>query len=425
MRLSGRDLEPFFTAILGARPRARTAQLALFRDAEGEGLDRGIVLYFPAPHSYTGEDVLELQGHGGPVVMQMLLRRCLDLGARLARPGEFSERAYLNGKMDLAQAESVADLIDASTRAAARSALRSVEGALSREVRALSDEMKGARMLVEGMLDFPEEDLGSGLEAASREAAVRLREGLRWVLGRARQGRVLREGLYVVLAGAPNVGKSSLLNALAGDEVAIVTEVAGTTRDALKERIEVEGVAIHVIDTAGLRDTRDEVERIGIERAWREIARADAVVQMVDARSGVSEEDLEIGARFPAGIARVVVHNKVDLAGGTARREEGSGRTDVWLSARTGEGLELLQQEFLSIAGWHGGGEDVFIARERHANALERALRHVGCAVEVAGAPEFFAEEMRLAHLALMEITGEVTADELLGEIFGRFCIGK
>lgn len=425
MRLSGSDLRPFCAAILGMVPKVRVAQLARFRDGCGGAIDRGIALYYPSPHSYTGEDVLELQGHGGPVVMQMLLRRCLEVGARIARPGEFTERAYLNGKMDLAQAEGVADLIDASTRAAARSALRSVEGALSLEVRALADEMKAARMWVEAGLDFPEEDLGSAPEATLRESAARLQARLRSVLERARQGRVLREGLYVVLAGAPNVGKSSLLNALAGDEVAIVTEVAGTTRDALKERIEVEGVAIHVIDTAGLRETGDAVERVGIERTWREIARADAVVQMVDARSGVREEDLEIGARLPMDIARVVVHNKVDLAGGGARMEAGSGRTDIWLSARTGEGLELLQRELLRIAGWQGGGEDVFIARERHARALEEALGYVGSTLGLAGYPELFAEEMRLAHVALMQITGEITADDLLGEIFGRFCIGK
>lgn len=428
VRVSGGDLLPFAEALTGRRPSPRHATLADFRAADGGVIDSGLLLHFPAPHSFTGEDVLELQGHGGPVVMQMLLARCLDLGARLAEPGEFSRRAFLNGKIDLAQAEAVADLIDAATAAAARSAVRSLQGEFSRAVQGLVDELVELRMLVEATLDFPEEEIDF-LEAADAFGRLdRLQARLAATFDRAGQGRLLQAGLHVVLAGQPNVGKSSLLNRLAGDELAIVTPIAGTTRDALKSSIQIEGIPLHIIDTAGLRDTEDEVERIGIERTWREIERADVLLLLVDARIGITDADRAIVERLPASLKRITVYNKIDLAGRIPERHAEGDGVAVSLSAREGDGIELLQRELLAAAGWHQA-EDVFIARERHLRALASAREHVDDARRLASAAqpalELFAEELRLAQLALAEITGEFTADDLLGVIFSRFCIGK
>jgi tRNA modification GTPase len=428
IRISGSNLLPFAFALTGKAPGARHATLANFMAADGTAIDSGLLLHFPAPHSFTGEDVLELQGHGGMVVMQMLLARCLDLGARLAEPGEFSRRAFLNGKMDLAQAEAVADLIDAATTSAARSAVRSLQGEFSRAIGDLNEGLINLRMLVEATLDFPEEDIDF-LKAANAFGRLdRLQAALASVFDRAGQGKLLQSGLHVVLAGQPNVGKSSLLNRLAGDDLAIVTAVAGTTRDALRSTIQIEGIPLHIIDTAGLRETDDEVEKIGIERSWREIERADVVLLLVDARTGVGDADREILARLPAGLKRITVHNKIDLSGAPPERHDEADSVAISLSAKANRGIELLRGELLRIAGWHPA-EDVFIARERHLRALAAAQEHVAAARQVVDGPlpalELFAEELRLAQQSLGAITGEFTADDLLGVIFSRFCIGK
>jgi tRNA modification GTPase len=425
-------------AIAGQTLAPRHASYVPFLDANGNALDRGIALYFPAPHSYTGEHVLELQGHGGPIVLQLVLQRCIDAGRefslRLAEPGEFTRRAFLNDKLDLAQAEAVADLIEASTEAAARSAGRSLEGAFSRDIHALVEDVIALRMLVEATLDFPEEEIDF-LEAADALGKLaRIREQLAHVLAEARQGALLREGLSVVLAGQPNVGKSSLLNALAGAELAIVTPIAGTTRDKVSQTIQIEGIPLHVIDTAGLRETEDEVEKIGIERTWSEIERADVVLHLLDARVGMTDEDRAIATRFPAAVPVIRVLNKSDLTG----KEPAVNRLDpaaegdlceVRLSAKQGDGVSLLRAELLRIAGWQAGAESVYLARERHLIALRAAAQHLEQATmhadQNAQALDLFAEELRLAQEQLNSITGEFTSDDLLGVIFSRFCIGK
>jgi len=399
--------------------------MADFRAADGEAIDQGVLLYFPAPHSFTGEDVLELQGHGGPVVMQQVVGRCQELGARIAEPGEFSRRAFLNDKLDLAQAEAIADLIEASTAQAARSALRSLSGEFSRLVHGLVDQLIELRMLVEATLDFPEEEIDPLRDTDMLPRLERLQLQLAELRSRARQGSLLRTGLTVVLAGLPNVGKSSLLNRLAGADRAIVTDVAGTTRDALRETIQIEGIPLHIIDTAGLRETTDKVEQLGIERSWQEIAKADVVLQIVDARGGVTSADQGVAARLPAGIERVVVENKCDLAHQRAGRFEAQGQVHLRISAKTGEGMALLHDELLRVAGWAGHGEDVILARERHLAALTEASQRVELAADNMQRLELAAEELRLAQEALSAITGEFTADDLLGVIFSRFCIGK
>ena len=424
VRVSGASLGAFAFELCGREPKPRTAHFMRFLDAEERVIDEGILLYFSAPASFTGEDVLELQGHGGPVVMQMLLERCLQLGARLAEPGEFTRRAFLNGKLDLAQAESVADLIEASTAAAARSAVRSLSGRFSEEVHRIVDALIDLRMLVEATLDFPEEEIDFLESARALPRLDAIRAQVEELLDRARQGALLRSGLNVVLVGEPNVGKSSLLNQLAGEDRAIVTEIAGTTRDALRETIQIEGIPLHIIDTAGLRETVDTVERIGIERTWREIERADVILRLVDAVQGEPSDD-DIDRRLPPSVRRITVVNKIDLVGLAAGRSEVAGRIRLQVSARSGEGVELVRQELLRIAGWHAHGEDVILARERHLTALRKALAHVIEAGGQLGALELFAEELRLAQEQLGEITGEFTADELLGVIFSRFCIGK
>jgi len=416
VRVSGPQVPGIARAILGSVPGPRHATFASFRDAQGERIDQGIALYYPAPHSYTGEPVLELQGHGGPVVMQHLLRACLDAGARLAEPGEFTRRAFLEGKLDLAQAEAVADLIDAASREAARSALRSLSGDFSAAVRALLAELIELRALTEAMLDFPEEEVDRlhRDDAAARLAAVR--GALEAVLVKSRQGSLLRAGIHAVLAGAPNVGKSSLLNRLAGEERAIVTPVPGTTRDSLREPIELDGVPLVLVDTAGMRESGDEVERRGMERTQLELSRADLVLAVVEA--GAAEPPIASVAG-DAAAARIVVYNKIDLAPGFVAPPGA-----VAVSAKTGEGLDRLRKSILEAAGWSATGEGVFLARERHLRALERARAHLQAAGEQR-AWEFFAEDLRLAQDALASITGKFSSDDLLGEIFTRFCIGK
>ena len=445
VRVSGEALAPLAEAICGRALAPRHATHVAFRAADGSTIDRGLAIFFPAPHSYTGEDVLELQAHGGAVVLQVLLARCLEAGAeidlrsggarvagmRIAAPGEFTERAFLNDKLDLAQAEAVADLIDASTEAAARSAARSLDGAFSAEVDALAAALIELRMLVEATLDFPEEEIDFLTAADANGRLARAQAGVDAVLARARQGALLRDGMRVVLAGQPNVGKSSLLNALAGAELAIVTATPGTTRDKVGQTIQIEGVPVHVVDTAGLRDAVDEVEKIGVARSWAEIAGADAVVFLHDLTRGgdpaYEQGDAAIAARLPEALGadgRVVqVYNKLDL------RRSASPGDGLALSAATGEGLEALRRRLLALAGWQTASEGVFIARARHVDALQRARGHLVAAAAHAAlgnrALELFAEELRLAHDALGEITGAFTSDALLGAIFSRFCIGK
>jgi len=425
VRVSGAGLSVLAAKIVGRVPQPRMATRAAFVGEAGQPIDEGIALYFPGPHSYTGEDVLELHGHGGPVVMQMLLRRCLSLGARLAEPGEFTRRAYLNDKLDLAQAEAIADLIEAASDAAARCALRSLRGEFSAVIDALAARLIDLRMRVEATLDFPEEDIDTGDGRLVQKQLESVRTDLAHALAQGRQGSVLRNGLQVVLAGQPNVGKSSLLNRLAGEELAIVTAVPGTTRDAVRQAILIEGVPLNIIDTAGLRETSDEVESIGISRAWSAIERADLLLLVVDAATGVTARDREIIVRLPQRLPHVVVFNKIDISGAAPRMTDAGGETLVWLSAKTGAGLDLLRRALLSIAGWQTAGEDLFLARERHLAALERAAVCLERAQTVTGQPELFAEELRLSQLELNAITGEFSADDLLGEIFSRFCIGK
>ncbi len=432
VRLSGRDMEPFVQGLLGAvaasRLQPRRALLSSFRDADGQPIDTGLALLFPGPHSYTGESILELHAHGGPVVLRMLLARCLELGqpsgTRIAEPGEFTRRAFLNNRIDLAQAEAVADLIEAGTAAAARSAVRSLQGEFSRAALTLAGELTELRALVEATLDFPEEEIDF---LRSADAAARLERAagaLERVCKRARQGAMLRNGLQVALVGAPNVGKSSLLNALAGEDASIVSEHPGTTRDRIERSIEVGGVCLNLVDTAGLREARDPVERIGVERSLAAAAQADLVVELLDDRT---EQAPETAPAAIAARARLRVRNKIDLSGSPAGARDGC----VYLSAKTGEGLDDLRGELLRACGWDDAapGHEAFLARERHLHALGRAAAHLhaarGHAAAGAARLELFAEELRLAAGALEEIGGAVSSEDLLGQIFGRFCIGK
>jgi tRNA modification GTPase len=402
-------------ALLGELPAPRYATYRAFRDARGEVIDRGLTLFFPAPHSYTAEAVLELQGHGGPVVLQAVLAACLDAGARLAEPGEFTRRAFLEGRLDLAQAEAVADLIDAASREAARSAMRSLSGEFSAAVDQLRAGLVELRALTEAMLDFPEEEVELLHRADAQAKLARVRSGLEEVLARSRQGALLRRGVHVVLAGAPNVGKSSLLNRLAGEERAIVTPVPGTTRDALREPVQIGGVPLTLVDTAGLRASGDQIERLGMQRTRREIAAADLVLVVAEATT-----EPVVVEETPAGAVCLVVFNKLDLHPGFVAP---TGALAV--SARTGEGLDDLRAAVLERAGWSSTGESPFLARERHLRALAACAAHLALAVGQGERWELFAEELRLAHDQLASITGAFGSDDLLGEIFSRFCIGK
>lgn len=425
VRVSGPSLSAFINVLPGRVLKPRLATRVFFKDQAGQAIDEGLALFFPAPHSYTGEDVLELQGHGSPVVLAQLLQCCVELGARLARPGEFTERAYLNGRIDLAQAESVADLIEASNATAAGAALRSLRGEFSKLIQRLSEKTITLRMLVEATLDFPEEDVDFLNAGRAAEQLKVLREQLAQVLGATRQGSLLREGIHVVLVGEPNVGKSSLLNRLAGDDIAIVTDVPGTTRDTLREQIDIDGLPVHIIDTAGLRESGDKVERIGIERTWAAIAKADLVLLLVDATHAGEGGNSAIIQQLPSALPRLQVLNKIDLAGRAAGLEWQHGETRIWLSAKTGEGIDGLKQAIRELAGWQPAGEGLFTARARHVAALQAAASHLDRAAAHTAELELYAEELRLAHEALGAITGEFTADDLLGEIFSRFCIGK
>jgi tRNA modification GTPase len=427
VRISGAKAAECATAILGHCPRPRYAEYLPFSDLAGEVVDEGLALYFPGPNSFTGEDVLELQGHGGPVVMDRLLAIVQQLGVRLARPGEFSERAFLNGKLDLAQAEAIADLIDASSEQAARSALRSLRGEFSQRVHELVERLTELRIYVESAIDFPEEEIDFLADGEVQRRLDGIRATLAAVQAAAQQGSLLKEGMTVVLAGLPNAGKSSLLNALAGQESAIVTEIAGTTRDVLREQINLDGMPLHIIDTAGLRESTDAVEQEGIRRAWREIEQADRLLLLVDDGCGVTEEERAILERLPRGLSVTVIRNKCDLSGHAAAVEEGELGTEIRLSAKTGEGLELLRRHLEQSIGYQGSGEGSFMARRRHLDALARAEANLqtGDRLLQQGAGELLAEELRLAQLSLGEITGEVSSDDLLGKIFSSFCIGK
>ena len=452
VRVSGKGIAALVRTLCGKALKPREATYLPFRDANGSPIDHGLAIYFPGPHSYTGEDVLELQAHGGPVVLQLLLARCLEAaqsanedgkpvltGLRLAQPGEFTERAFLNDKIDLAQAEAIADLIDASTEAAARSASRSLSGAFSQEIHVLRDALVHLRMLVEATLDFPEEEIDFLQKADAFGQLERLRAQVTAVLARAHQGALLREGIKVVIAGQPNAGKSSLLNALAGAELAIVTPIAGTTRDKVQQTIQIEGVPLHVIDTAGLRDSDDEVERIGIARAWDEIAAADAVLFLHDLtraeQADYAAADADIARtlqdRLPAQVPVIHVWNKTDMAAADvqARHTAQLNAEQIALSARTGDGLDALRKRLLEVAGWQSAPEGLYLARARHVEALQAVDAHLEMADEQLAAQsahlDLMAEELRLAQLLLNSITGEFSSDDLLGVIFSSFCIGK
>ena len=428
VRVSGNDLAALIEGIAGRALPPRVATRITFRDAQGAPIDAGLALWFPRPHSYTGENVVEWHGHGGPAVMRLLLARCIELGARLAAPGEFTKRAFLNGKLDLAQAESVADVIEASTSAAVRAAARSLVGEFSAEVHALRNALIELRMYTEATLDFPEEDVEFLREGAVIARVAAIRERLAAILARSRRGAILRDGLAVVLIGAPNVGKSSLLNRLVGDEAAIVTPIPGTTRDTIERPIELAGIPLTIIDTAGLRETRDTVEALGIARTRAAIARADLALVLTDARG--APPNTMLVAELPRSLPRIAVRNKCDLAEIAAHTARGDDDVaQIWVSALTGEGIAMLEAEMLRIAGAEHSTEDVFLARARQVNALAQAAAHLATAGEHAAATppaiELFAEELRAAQQALSAVTGEFTADDLLGEIFSRFCIGK
>jgi tRNA modification GTPase len=425
VRVSGQGLAAMAATLTGRQLTPRLATYTPFLTADGSTLDQGIALFFPAPHSYTGEEVLELQGHGGPAVLQSVLHRCLELGARLAQPGEFTQRAFLNGKMGPAQAESVADLIDATTEQAARSAMRSLQGEFSGAIHNAVSLLIDLRMLVEATLDFPEEEIETSDRELCSNKLVALKAELARIEGLAKQGSILREGAQVVLVGAPNAGKSSLLNRFAGEEIALVSEIPGTTRDSIRQSLQVRGVPLHLIDTAGLRETTDVVEQMGIARTQQALARADVVLVLLDESQQREEpEDQTVLAQLPARTPRLYLHNKIDLSGHQPGIESRGEEVHLYLSAKSGAGMQMLEERLLETIGWHQE-TGVFMARARHLEALSAATRHLADAGQQIDRPELFAEELRQAQESLNSITGEFTADDLLGEIFGRFCIGK
>jgi tRNA modification GTPase len=427
VRVSGPMVADIAVALTGRLPKPRRASLREFRDEEGRVLDTGLALFFRGPDSFTGEDVLELHGHGGAVVQDMLLKRVLELGARLARPGEFSERAFLNDKLDLAQAEAIADLIDSGSEQAARAALRSLSGEFSLRVTRLVEDITVLRAYVEAAIDFPDEEVDFLTEGDVAGRLDPIRDAFEVLAAAAKQGSLMREGLTVVIAGRPNAGKSSLLNQLAGHDAAIVTDIPGTTRDLLRERIDIDGLPLHLTDTAGLRESGDAVEQEGVRRAWGEMEKADQVLLVVDATLGLTGEDQGIIESMPRAIPLTVIYNKIDLTGQRPAEDELDGVASLWLSAQYGLGVDLLRAHLKRAAGYQQTGEDGFTARRRHLDALKRAREHLEEAADhvQAGAGELLAEELRLAQLCLSEITGEFTSDDLLGKIFSSFCIGK
>ena len=422
VRISGPGTARLAAAVLGRLPEPRRAVLCGFQDENRETIDQGIALYFPSPHSFTGEDVLELQGHGGPAVLHLLLQRCLSLGARLAEAGEFTRRAFLNDKIDLAQAESVADLISATTAEAARSAMRSLQGDFSAEINALLEYLVRLRMLVEAMMDFPEEDIDVGDSALCSSMLQTIRAKLQQTSEVAKQGRLLREGAHVALIGRPNVGKSSLLNRLSGEDVALVSDVPGTTRDVIREVIQIRGIPLHILDTAGLRRSEDEIENMGMARTHQIVNKADLILLLLDGAQGCTAEDKEIISGLPPDIPHLLVFNKSDLLAEDQGKDTKAG---IYISAKSGEGLDDLREEILKLIGWHQQESGTFIARERHLLALNATLSHIDRAFLVLQNAELLAEELRLAQQVLSGITGKFSPDDLLGEIFSHFCIGK
>ena len=428
IRVSGPGVPHIAQEILGFLPMPRLAQVANFRSSSGEALDRGLALYFPAPASYTGEHVLELQGHGGALIMDLLLQRLLGMGCRMARPGEFSERAFLNGKIDIAQAEAIADLIDAGTTAAARAAVRSMQGEFSARINALQVQITELRTLVEAAIDFPDEELEFLPGSVLGRRMANILAGFESITAAARQGALLREGLNVVIAGRPNAGKSSLLNNLVGDEIAIVTDQPGTTRDVLRQHVHLDGLPLNLIDTAGLRTAVDVVEAEGVRRALNEVDRADRVLYILDHAAARPQDWRAELQELPPGVPLTLVFNKIDLSGAAPRADESLDPPQVFLSAKTGEGVALLREHLKTRAGYVSGESGALSARRRHLDALRRAKACVEQAAQTLAetrAFELFAEELRRAQLALGEITGEFTSDDLLGEIFSSFCIGK
>ena len=425
VRVSGHLSQSIAVQVLGLCPAPRHAAYLPFYDANQQLIDRGIAIYYQNPHSYTGEDVLELQAHGGTALMQILLARCIELGARQAQPGEFTRRAYLNDKIDLAQAEAVADVINASTIEAARSAMRSLSGEFSNCINQVLAKLINLRMYVEACLDFPEEEIDFITQGNVADKLEAIAAELKLVFAKAKQGSLLREGLHIVLVGQPNVGKSSLMNQLSGEEVAIVTPIAGTTRDAIKNIIQINGLPLHIIDTAGLRETNDEVEKMGIARTYQALANAQVALLLVDAAHGISENEKSILSCLPQEIDKIWVHNKIDTTKETAKIVEKANETHIYLSAKTGAGVDLLKQHLLNIAGYQQNAEGVFMARARHLEAMTLVQSHLVNASAKIKFAELLAEELKLAQEALASITGEFTPDDLLGEIFSKFCIGK
>ncbi|WP_434930820.1 tRNA uridine-5-carboxymethylaminomethyl(34) synthesis GTPase MnmE [Shewanella sp. HL-SH5] len=433
IRVSGDLASKVATAIIGHIPKTRYAEYCDFNSSDGLVIDQGIALFFKGPNSFTGEDVLELQGHGGQIVLDMLIKRVMEIdGIRIAKPGEFSEQAFLNDKLDLTQAEAIADLIDATSEQAAKSALQSLQGEFSKEVHQLVEQVTNLRLYVEAAIDFPDEEVDFLSDGKIASALYKIIDKLDTVQASAKQGSIIREGMKVVIAGRPNAGKSSLLNALAGKESAIVTEIAGTTRDVLREHIHLDGMPLHIIDTAGLRDTTDTVEQIGIERAWAEIATADRVLFMVDGTTtyAINPHDIwpDFIDRLPPRLGITVIRNKADLTGEPLTMSEEQGYDVYRISAKTGLGIEDLKQHLKSLMGYQSNLEGGFIARRRHLEALDLAASHLMLGkeqLEVYLAGELLAEELRMCQMALSEITGKFTSDDLLGKIFGSFCIGK
>lgn len=427
VRLSGPLSQLIAEAIIGSVPQPRHAHFTRFNDQNGQPIDEGIALFFPEPHSFTGEDIIELQGHGGPVVMDLLLQACVVQGARIARPGEFSERAFLNGKLDLIQAEAIADLIESGTASAARLATRSLQGKFSERIHQLVEHVTNLRIYVEAAIDFPEEEIDFLSDGKVSTDLQAITEELRHVITSAETGRLLREGMTLVIAGLPNAGKSSLLNALAGRQAAIVTELPGTTRDLLREQIQIEGMPLHIIDTAGLRDSDDLVEQEGVRRAREQIEQADRLLWVFDDQNDPQNHSIQ-NATLPQNIPLTLIRNKIDIASKQPQIRQSKQGVEVALSAKQGFGIELLQQHLAESVGYSGEAEGEFIARRRHLDALNRAADHLSIATDVLQreiAGELVAEELRLVQNALSEITGEFSSDDLLGRIFSSFCIGK
>jgi tRNA modification GTPase len=424
VRISGLNVAEVVLSIIGRDLSPRHATFSAFHDIDGSVIDRGIAIYFPGPNSYTGEDILELHGHGGSAVLQLLLRRCINAGARIALPGEFTQRAYINNKLDLVQAESIADLINATSEQAARCATRSLEGGFSKAINKLIKDLIDLRMRIEAGLDFPEEDIDPNEKEYSEKKLNFIIEDLEAVFKSAKQGSILREGAHIALVGQPNVGKSSLLNRLSGEETALVSEIAGTTRDAIRQEINIQGIALHIIDTAGLRESQDVVERMGMDRTKDIINKVDAVVVLTAVNLDCDENNRKIVELIPESIPKLYVINKIDLVNQDARSEIIDGDTYIYLSAKNDDGIDFLRSKILTLLNWHGES-GVYMARERHLEALVQAKEILLRAGKQLKHPELFAEDLRLTQEALSKITGEYTSDDLLGEIFSRFCIGK